>query len=116
MKVLEYIRAVPEVENRLADDMSRKIYEMRMDYAIYQDREMLREQFQTLDLNWKFTGNFDKFVEEIQPKTIIIFGAGEGGQYTLGILRRSKYKNIEVVFCDNDSSKWTKTRRGGVLI
>ena len=35
LNALDLIHTVPEIEQRLVDDMSRKIYDIRMEYAIY---------------------------------------------------------------------------------
>lgn len=105
MNVLDLIHAVPEVEKRLADDMSRKIYDMRMKYLIYRDVFSLRDDIKKLNVVWRQKPDVKKFLNDNKPKKIIIFGAGEWGRETLKIFQASEYKNYEISFCDNSFKK-----------
>ena len=64
MKALDLIHMVPKVEKRLSDDLSRQVYKVRMEYAIYPIIDRLWENIATLKLNWKGNNsiiNLEKF-------------------------------------------------------
>ena len=115
MKALDLIHSVPEVEKHLTDEMSRQVYKVRMEYAVYPNIDNLWSNISTLNIKWKYPKYFSKLEEAFNKnelENLIIFGAGEWGRYTLSVLKRSKYKNLNIIICDNDSKKW-KIRGGG---
>ena len=109
LNALDLIHTVSEVEKRLADDMSYKIYEIRLNYLIYNDYLKLREELVNLASDWRFSPKSEQLLDK--AKKIIIFGVGEWGQHTFHSLKRSKYKDKSIIFCDN---KVGKSNRGGV--
>ncbi|MBR1859902.1 MAG: FkbM family methyltransferase [Selenomonadaceae bacterium] len=108
MNALDLIHAVPEVEKRLSDDLSRKIYEIRMNYVVYGDIDIFRDSIMELNTKWQFNSTVDEFFSRNKPKKVVIFGIGGWGRHTLRLLKYSKYKDLEIKFCDNDKSKWYK--------
>ena len=106
LNAIDLIHTVPEVEKRLVDDMSRQIYNICIDHAIYRDIEKFRENIANLNIKWRYRPDLENFFTKNNPKRIIIFGSGEWGRQTLRTLRHSKYKNLAVSFCDNDKNKW----------
>ena len=102
------IHTVPDVESRLADEMSRKIYAMRMEYAIYHNEYALMDNISTLDIDWHYTIDFESFLDKNNPQYIIIFGTGERCLHILNLIKHSKYKDTNILFCDNNSSKWNR--------
>ena len=109
LKALKLIHAVPEVERHLVDELSRKVFEVRMEYAIYPDIDSLWANISKVNINWSYPKYFSKLEDAFDKneiENIVIFGAGEWGRYTLSVLKRSKYKNLNIIICDNDSKKW----------
>ena len=48
----------------------------------------------------------DKLYKKLDNiESIIIFGAGMDGIFTLNLLKNSKYKDEKILFCDNDTAK-----------
>ena len=114
MKALDLIHMVPKVEKRLSDDLSRKIYEIRINYAIYRNTQTLMNEVINLSDKWNVPLKSTEMIDKVQK--VIIFGSGEWGRHTLDVLRRSKYKNLEIKFCDNDSNKWCEVGYAGLEI
>ena len=115
LKALKLIHAVPKVEKNLIDELSRQVYEVRMEYAIYPDIDTLWENISKINTSWNYPKYFSKLENAFNKneiENIVIFGAGEWSRYTLSVLKRSKYKDLNIAICDNDSSKWGN--RGGV--
>ena len=108
MNALNLIRLVPKIENKILDLLSKRIYEIRLDYAVYKNMDNLRKSIIQSDIQWSYKPNFAEFLKQNKNKTIIIFGSGEWGRYTLEILNHSEFKDIKVIFCDNDNKKWHK--------
>ena len=114
LNVLDLIHAVPEVEKRLVDNTSKIIYKIRMNYAVYRDIDNLRESVLNLNVDWHFPTVVEEMFVKYNPKRILIFGAGEWGRHTLNTLRHSKYKNLEVIFVDNNADSINKIGGGGM--
>lgn len=112
LKALDLIHAVPEVEKRLADDMSRKIYEIRMEYAIHKNKDKLIDSIKTLIPDWNYRPELEEFFTLTKPRNVIIFGSGYWGQNNVDLLKNTKYKNLNMMFCDNDSRKWNTELKG----
>lgn len=113
MNALDLIHAVPEVEKRLADDISRQIYEIRMEYAIHRSKNKLISDIRSMIPDWNYRPELDEFLNKTKPTNIVIFGAGEWGQHNLILLKNTKYRNLNVIFCDNDNKRWNTESEGG---
>ena len=114
MKALDLIHMVPEVEKRLSDDISKNIYEIKMQYILNRNvkvllNDLIKSMHNTFYSKRIKTYELDK-VYKSQEKidNIVIFGSGMDGTFILNSLKQSSYKNINMVFCDNDSSKWNQ--------
>ena len=112
MNALDLIHAVPEVEKHLVDDMSRKIYNMRMAYLVYRDIFALRDEIKKLGLTWRVRPDVKNFLDKTKPNEIVIFGAGEWGRETLKFFQTPEYKNYKISFCDNNFKKLKRGRYG----
>ena len=104
----DLIKSVANVENHLADDMSKKIYEARLKYFIKRDINELRLDLLDLGLEWTILNLDEMYTINDKVESIVIFGCGVEGKYTLKLLQNSKYKNEKILFCDNDPNKWGK--------
>lgn len=95
-----------EIRRRLADELSKEIYQIRLDYFKTGDKSKLvnglKSKAQSIN-----DSKLD-FVLKKNPnvKNIIIFGAGLRGQNIFKKLKESKFKDFNIIFCDNDSGKW----------
>ena len=110
MNALDLIHAVPEVEKRLVDDMSRQIYDMRIKYLIYRNFFALRDDIKKLNVTWRHRPDVKKFLDNNKLNKVIIFGAGEWGRETFNFLKKTEYKDYEISFCDSNF----KNKKGGV--
>ena len=114
MNALDLIRVVPEIEKRLADELSRQIYKIRMEYAIYRNKNKLISAIKAMIPDWDYRPELDEFLNRTKPTNIVIFGSGVWGQHNFVLLKNSKYRNLNIIFCDNDNRKWnTESERGG---
>ena len=109
------MKTVDTVEKHLVDDMSKKIYELRLKYSLYGNYDELHYDILKLGLEWQIPQLDKMYKINDNVESIIIFGCGADGKYTLGLLKNSKYKNEKILFCDNDSKKWSTSQGGGVL-
>ena len=116
LNALNLIHSVPKIEQHLVDDLSKQIYNIRLDYAIYKDIEKFRENIANLNIEWNYRPDLESFFTKNKPKEIVIFGSGEWGRQTLRTLRHSKYKNLKISFCDNDKNKWHTNIIDGINI
>ena len=108
----------PEVLKHLTDDLSKQIYDLRLEYLIDRNENFLRKKSallcQSIDEDSKLN-----FISKVNGdfNTIVIFGTGKVGHYVLKLLSDSKYKEKNILFCDNNSSKWnTNLTVGGGYI
>ena len=103
----ELLKSSVNIENHLTDELSKKIYDIRLQYLIDRNNNSFQNNMktvcQTIDENSKLN-----FIEKSVGKfdTIVIFGSGKIGRYAFNLLTNSKYKSKNFIFCDNDSSKW----------
>lgn len=109
MEALNFIHAVPEVERHLADELSKKIYEMRVNYSIYRNTDEFFYDILNLDLEWSIPELDEMYSINDRIDNLVIFGAGANGKYTLNLLKKSKYKDVKIIFCDNNPNKWGST-------
>lgn len=117
--VSNFVSAVPEVQNRLADDLSRDLYSARLKYLIYRNMDEFRDDI--LDISEKNTLQWeicevDRMCERKDVPGIVIFGSGVNGKQTYRLLKRSKYKDTPILFCDNDAKKWGTECCGSKII
>ena len=103
--IIEAMKKVEIVEKHLTDNVSRKIYDMYLNYLVSQDIDEFQRNILTLDQKLtQFPSEFDTIYKSVsEVESIVIFGAGDMGHLALFMLKNSKYKNIEILFCDNDS-------------
>ncbi|MCH5249334.1 MAG: FkbM family methyltransferase [Lachnospiraceae bacterium] len=106
MKTMEMIKYSDKFYNSLVDDISREIFEIRMQYAL--DRDIWKMRHKLIDIYeepW-IIPELDRLVNQYSDyKHIVIFGAGLYGKYVHRLLMHSKYKDEDILFCDNDPLK-----------
>ena len=118
MDVLKLIHSSNEIEKRLIDEYSMSIYEMRLRYLVTRNWKILQENSANLMQEKFYTSKSEmtKLDEmyKIHSKieSIVIFGAGVDGIFTLNLLKNSKYKDEKIFFCDNDVNKQKEGVRG----
>ena len=112
----EIVTRAAEVYKHLVDEDSRELYDIRLRYLIHQNKKNIRndviEFFQHKYENEKLEtkeSELDKAIKANDPvNNIIIFGSGIDGKYVFNLLQLTKYKDKNILFCDNDKSKWHK--------
>ena len=103
---------ITRIENRLADELSKDLFHARLRNMIYRDVDDLRNDI--LDIaekyNWEWeVYQMDRMCESFSGiKGIVIFGSGVNGKYIYRLFKGSKYRNIPILFCDNNKEIWGK--------
>ena len=95
----------------LGDDESRKLFDIRLKYAITGDKKELRDNIDSLN-RYEFTDLFEyiaKFPEDVE---IIIFGAGSSGRYAYQMLKDYGYGKHIIAYGDDDVEKQRTTIDG----
>lgn len=90
------------IRERMNDELSKKLYNMRLKYALYRNENAFLHELSTIDdLEWRFyeLDYFSELNKDIQY--LVIFGGGEYGKHTFHFLKRSKYRDYDIIFCDN---------------
>lgn len=107
MSYFETIRTqYDSIKERLMDEESIKIFDIRMEYLINRDIEKLEDDFFDTAKKWNCS-ELDTFMSRFHSKMdIVLFGAGKVGKKT------KKYLNIcgyfPILFCDNGIKSGTK--------
>lgn len=103
-------KTISEIENRLADKLSRDLFYARLKNLIYRDNNELIDNI--LDIGEKYNWlwkipKLDEIYESITDIAgIVIFGCGVVGRQTYRLIKTSRYKNVPVLFCDNKATNW----------
>ena len=112
-KSMELIKNGSEIESHLTDDLSKQIYNIRLNYFFSKNVDELQKDI--LELNQENTQRplfFDELLKNNDNvKNVVIFGAGNEGKKIAFNLHHSKYCNKNIVFCDNNSN--SQTYEGG---
>lgn len=89
------------IYDKLGDEISKIIFESRLEYLYYRDKNKLIDQLiETIDEF--YCKDFQNFMNE--DKEIIIFGAGLDGKRANRVLKKMGY--IIKAFCDNNRNLW----------
>lgn len=96
---------ISEIYNKMQDDESRNIYNLKMEMYKNGTSTALIEGITELEKEWCLS-EYDNCIENCRDKDVIIFGAGAYGKMTYKLL---KGKGIEpFCFCDNSLDKQGK--------
>ncbi len=88
------------IYQRLQDDESKELFDMRITYLLNHDLDGLLERVYHLYADSKWTSlELEDKITAVNPKGIIIFGCGHDGKMTKKLLELWKY-NV-AFFCDN---------------
>ena len=68
--------------------------------------DMLKDRGLPYELNQYLEADFDELSKKFEIETLVVFGAGNIGKNVMKAFIQSKYKDIKMYFCDNDSKKW----------
>lgn len=99
------------IYSRLDDELSRKLYDLRIEYSITHDNERLEErQLELLD-GWKLR-KMAEFIDKSHNKDICIFGAGNWGSWSYNLIKKTEYSNYNVFYVDNNKSLQGKCLNG----
>lgn len=98
------LRELMKIYKALGDDESRKIFDIRLKYAITGDKKILRDAVYNLN-KYEFTdlfGYISTFPEDVR---IIIFGAGASGHYAYRVLTDYGYGEHIIAYGDDNIKK-----------
>ncbi len=103
---------ITRIESRLTDELSKDLFHARLRNMIYRDVDDLRNDI--LDIaekyNWEWeVYQMDRMCESVfDIPGIVIFGCGINGKQIYRLFMGSKYKDIPILFCDNNKEIWGK--------
>lgn len=104
------MQLIKEIYNKLADDVSKKIFMQRLQYSITGDLSYIDELVDFEMLRHKENDIMYSLLEWINGKTdeVVLFGAGVAGDHIIRMLLR---KGIKVsCFIDNNQELWEKNK------
>lgn len=113
-------KLIAEIENRMADELSKDLLYARLKYMIYRNVDELRNDI--LDIaekyNWEWEiPEMDRMCASLSDiPGIVIFGCGVNGKQLHRLLKGSKYKKIPILFCDNNKEMQGKEVLGCKVI
>lgn len=101
------VNNINKVYGMLEDDLSRKVFNARLDYILNNKYDEFSEclegdNYEMHNLTNKlniFTSNFSS------NETVIIYGAGARGRWNYGKIKQLNY-NIKCIFCDSNYDKY----------
>lgn len=115
----EKITLFTDFIGKLGDQKSRELLEMRVNYSIYRDEDILEEQvyhyLKKCDCEFN-CGVLEGFYESFPDKKnagIIVFGAGRMGKRTVRSLKLLKKKVLGIV--DNSRQMWGQEMEGIII-
>lgn len=100
-----------KIYDRLGDDESRFLFNARLKYSLTRDKGQYRDDVYSLS-KYEFTDLFEYLDEFFDKKDIILFGAGNSGDYVYRLLNDYGYGDRVIAYSDNDKSKQGKTKNG----
>lgn len=112
---------IRSIEDKLVDELSRDVFYARLKYLMYNDLSTFRNDILDIgDKNhwqWEIL-QMDRWEgrKASDMKGIVIWGGGVDGKYTYRLLKQSNYKNLPILFVDNDSTLWGKEVLGCKVI
>lgn len=113
-------KLISEIENRLADELSRDLFYARLKNLIYRNENKLIEDI--LDISEKYNWlweiqQLDEMRESVTDNAgIIIFGCGVKGKQACRLIKMSRYKDAPLLFCDNKVENWGREIMGCKVI
>lgn len=96
-------KTIYEILDKMQDDESKKIYDLRLKALIYKSDEEFLDWIPGNSTNWKLQ-EVDHVFSALNSNidSIVICGAGKYGMRTYNILKNSIYKDFDIVFFDNN--------------
>ena len=114
--IIEMFNKSNDIIKKLPDELSKMLYEIRIKNALYHDYDALCDDILNLDVEWHISELDEMFRKHDRVDDIVIFGAGINGRHTAALIKKSKYKDIPLLFCDNNKEMWGKTCCGLPII
>lgn len=115
-------KIIAEIEDRLADELSKDLFYIRLKNLIYRnDNELIDDIFDLGEKNnwlWRIP-KLDELWNKLgeAPKTgIVIFGCGIKGRHTCRLVKGSQYRDVSLFFCDNKAANWGEKVMGCKVI
>lgn len=100
--------SVEEIEKRMADEESKKVYALRLQYLLDRDADRYSDTVLSWDKKWEMPVLDSRMRKEGERvRRFVIWGCGHDGQKLRKLLYRSKkYSGYPVVFASNTKSRW----------
>jgi FkbM family methyltransferase len=121
MSEIEKISELIEgIECRLADELSKDLFHARLKNMINRNVDELRNDI--LDIAEKYNWEWEVYQMDRMCASfsdipgIVIFGCGINGKQVCRLFKGSKYRNLPILFCDNNREKWGKEVLGYKVI
>lgn len=103
-------KIISEIENRLADELSKDLFYVRLKDLIYRNGDDLINDVFDIGEKYNWLWKIPKLDEiwEADPDQagIVIFGCGAKGRQFCRLIKRSKYQEVPLLFCDNKAAYW----------
>ncbi len=113
-------KLISEIENRLADELSRDLFYIRLKNMIYRNENELIHEIFNIGEKYGWMWEIPKLDEVYESITdiagIVIFGCGVVGRQAYRLLRASRYKDVPLFFCDNKAANWGEEISGCKVI
>lgn len=103
-------KLISEIENRLADELSRDLFYARLKNLIYRNENKLIEDILDISEKYNWQWEIQQLDEMHESDTdnagIILFGCGAKGKQACRLIKMSRYKDVPLLFCDNKAGNW----------
>lgn len=104
------IKLLNAIYEKLQDEESKTIFDIRLKYALTRNKNKMRQDVYSLK-SYDFE-DLMNFLSQKDESSIILFGAGETGEYTLQLLKDNGYEKKILGFGDNNPAKQGEVYQG----
>ncbi len=102
----DIMKKTDEIRKLMVDEESKELYDARIDYFFDRDFYSYSDRVFELEHTWKIALLDRFFMNEIEVNRLIIWGCGKEGKYARRLIYKSEYKDMRILFCDNNQELW----------
>ncbi len=103
----EKMQTASKIYNALGDELSRKLFDMRMNYYVNKNEQEFLIELNKLPMNY-YHHDFNQFMKSFSNEDIVIFGAGNEGKRAFFILNQIGFGKRVVAYADNNPRNWNQ--------